>query len=88
MSDEEGAGSGPVVIPWQRLSSAALRGVLEEFVTREGTEYGRHDVSLDAKVAAVQRQLERGEVVVVFDGAEGSVNVVTTEELAQGAEPL
>ncbi len=70
-----------VVVPWTRLSPDALRGVIEEFVTREGTEYGVRDVGMEAKVAAVRRQLERGEVVVVFDGESGSVNVVRKEEL-------
>jgi uncharacterized protein YheU (UPF0270 family) len=51
----------PIVIPHRELSADALRGVLESFVLREGTEYGEHDVSLDEKVAQVLLQLERGE---------------------------
>lgn len=81
----EGEDEAPVrvVVPWTRLSSDALRGVIEELVTREGTEYGARDVDLEAKVAAVQRQLERGEVVVVFDGESGSVNIVRKDELEE-----
>lgn len=70
-----------VVVPFEQLSAAALRGVIEEFVTREGTEYGEQDVSLDEKVAAVRRQLERGEVAVLFDARAQSVNLVTAREL-------
>lgn len=69
-----------VLVPWDRLSPAALRSVIEEFVTREGTEYGEHDVPLEAKVAQVRRQLERGEVVVLFDLTSETVNLATARE--------
>lgn len=70
-----------VEVPWDRLSAAALRGVIEEFVTREGTEYGAHDVPLETKVDQVRGQLERGEVVVLFDAKTQSVNLVRAREL-------
>ena len=63
-------------IPYQSLSPEALRGVIEEFVTREGTEYGAVDVSLAQKVAAVRAQLERGDAQIVFDPASESCNIV------------
>lgn len=80
---EPDASASEVVIPWERLSPAALRGVIEEFVTREGTEYGFDDVSLDQKVADVQRQLERGDACVLFHAVEKTVNVVRTRDLAR-----
>jgi uncharacterized protein YheU (UPF0270 family) len=49
------------------LSRDALRALVEEFVTRDGTDYGAVERSLDAKVADVLRQLDRGEVRIVFD---------------------
>ena len=70
-----------LVIPFDQLSAAAQRGVIEEFVTREGTDYGHTDVSLDDKVAAVRRQIERGEVVLLFDVKSENVNLVTRAEL-------
>ena len=54
-------------IPHTKLSQAALRGLVEEYVTREGTDYGTQELSLEAKVASILRQLESGEVVVTFD---------------------
>lgn len=54
-------------IPWQSLSEDALRGVIEEFVTREGTEYGEQDVALEAKCRQVHIQLERGEAFITYD---------------------
>jgi uncharacterized protein len=54
-------------IPWDRLSPDVLDAVIEEYVTREGTDYGPHDYSLADKVAQVRSQLQRGEAVIDFD---------------------
>jgi uncharacterized protein YheU (UPF0270 family) len=72
-----------VIVPWQRLSDDALRGVIVEFVTREGTEYGEHDVSLDRKIDQVTRQLERGEVLLLFHATTESVNLVRASDLTK-----
>lgn len=71
-----------VVIPWQSLSSDALDGVIEEFVTREGTEYGMREVSLESKVAEVRAQLRAGEVVIVYDAALETASIVPADSLA------
>ena len=65
----------PVVIPYTELSADALRGVVELFVLREGTDYGERDFSLEQKVAHVVRQLERGEARVMFDPNTESVDI-------------
>jgi uncharacterized protein len=80
--DERQAGPlDPVVIPHGELSSEALRALVEAFVLREGTEYGSHEVGLDAKVAQVMRQLERGEARVIFDPESEVVDIVTAHSL-------
>jgi uncharacterized protein YheU (UPF0270 family) len=66
----------PVAIPYTELSADALRGVIESFVLREGTEYGDRDVSLDDKVIQVTRQLRRGEARIMFDPASESIDIV------------
>ena len=50
-----------VQIPVEALSGQALDGLLEEFVTRDGTDYGAEERTLDDKKSAVRRQLRRGE---------------------------
>ena len=66
----------PVEVPVSALSRDALRALVEEFVTRDGTDYGVVERELDAKVAAVLRQLERGEVRIVFDPESESTTIV------------
>ena len=38
-----------MIILWDELSAPALEGIIEEFVLREGTEYGASEYSLDQK---------------------------------------
>ena len=54
-------------IPFQELAVETLTAIIEEFISREGTDYGVHDTSLEKKVRQVMNQLQRGEIVVTFD---------------------
>ena len=76
MADENG-----VVVPQTHLTPAALRGLAEEFVTRDGTDYGDVEKTVDQKVAAVMRQLERGEAAIVYDSEIQSTSIVLTHSL-------
>ncbi|MCC5873872.1 MAG: YheU family protein [Gammaproteobacteria bacterium] len=62
-------------IPPEQLSADALRGIIEEFITREGTEYGARELPLATKVAEVEAQLRRGEVVIDFDPVTDTVDI-------------
>jgi len=73
LSDEH---AGPVEIPYTQLSPEALRGLIEEFVTRDGTDYGATERNLESKAAAVVLLLQRGEARVVFDPETGTANIV------------
>ena len=66
-----------VEVPYGALRPETLRALIEEFVTRDTTDYGAGEVGLDAKVADVMRQLERGEARVMFDPEAQTVNIVT-----------
>ena len=63
-------------IPHSQLSDKALRAIIEEFVSREGSEYGPIEFSLEDKVDHVMKQLERGEIVVTFDAASETCNLI------------
>ena len=66
-------------VPWRELSEAALQSVLEDFVTREGTDYGHETYTLERKVADVRAQLERGEAWLDFDPESETVTVRAAE---------
>ncbi len=72
-----------MLIPARQLSAAALRGLIEEFITREGTDYGNTVYSLDDKVAHVERQLHAGDVVIVFDAEHSSCTLMPRKDAEQ-----
>jgi len=78
----------PVEIPHTALSADALRGVVETFVLREGTDYGERDFSLEQKVAHVIRRLERGEARVMFDPNSESVDIVVITAAMRRSQAL
>jgi uncharacterized protein YheU (UPF0270 family) len=58
------------------LSPPALDGLIEEFVTRDGTDSGYTEKTLAENVALVRRQLDAGEAVIVFDTRWQTWNIV------------
>jgi uncharacterized protein len=72
----EPAAGEPVQVPYTELSPDLLHAVVESFVLREGTDYGEKELTLQAKVARVIAQLERGEVKIIFDPESDSVTLI------------
>jgi uncharacterized protein YheU (UPF0270 family) len=66
----------PIVVPHTALAADLLRGIVEAFVLREGTDYGEREFSLEQKVAHVMRELDRGKVHIIFDPISQTVNLI------------
>ncbi|MDM8537782.1 YheU family protein [Desulfobacterales bacterium HSG17] len=69
-------------IPYDQLNSETLHGVIEEFVTRDGTDYGEIEVSLEIKISQVLGQLKSGKAVIVFDQATETCNILKSSDPA------
>ena len=65
-----------VEVPLKRVAADVLRRVAEEFVIRDGTDYGAAEKSLEEKLADVCRQLECGEAAIVYDAESQTINIV------------
>ena len=74
----------PVFVPHTELSAVALRGVIESFILREGTDYGEREFSLEEKLAQIHRQLERGEAQIVFDPNTETIDIILTPDPQRG----
>ena len=70
-----------MLIPHQMLSPEALHGVIEAFVTREGTDYGAQEVSLATKVLQVRQQLDAGTAIIIYDESTESCTIQLTNQL-------
>jgi uncharacterized protein YheU (UPF0270 family) len=67
-------------IPYDQLNPEALQGVIEEFVTRDGTDYGENEVSLETKISQVLGQLKSGKAVIVFDQDSETCNILRSSD--------
>ena len=56
-----------VNVPHDRLASETLLSLLEEFASREGTEYGKREITLEEKVSRLHSQLVCGDIQLVYD---------------------
>jgi uncharacterized protein YheU (UPF0270 family) len=66
-----------VEIPYQDINPETLRNMIEEFVSRDGSDWGDAGGSMEAKIKQVLRQFESGKVKVVFDLTSQSANIVS-----------
>lgn len=66
MTDTSETGSF-IEIPWDALEEDVLHSLVEEFVTREGTDYGDVEMSLEQKTSQVIHGLKNKNYVIIFD---------------------
>lgn len=69
-----------IAVPYQALSAEALKGLLEDFVTRQGYDTTAVDQGLDDWVQQVKQQLLNAQLVIVFDPITESATVLTQQE--------
>ena len=65
------------------LSPEALRGLVEEFVTRDGTDYGAVERGVEEKIARVLAELRSGKARLVFDPETETANIAPARDLPQ-----
>lgn len=70
-----------VVVPLEKLSDQALNGLIDEFILREGTDYGKNEYTLEQKHEQIRKQLTAKHVLVVFDPVEQSCSITRKESL-------
>jgi uncharacterized protein len=67
------------IIPIDKLSTEALRGVIEDFILREGTDYGEKETSRETKFQQVKQRLEKGMAVLTFDDEAETINILSAD---------
>ncbi|MFT5592950.1 MAG: hypothetical protein ACI8SR_001316 [Oceanicoccus sp.] len=69
-------------ISYSQLSQDALDGVIEAFISREGTDYGQAEYTYDQKYQQVLAQIKSGKAVIVFDHDSQSVSILHKDQLS------
>jgi uncharacterized protein YheU (UPF0270 family) len=62
-------------IPVNKLSPEALQGVINEFISRDGTDYGEMEISPETNFRQVKDKLETGSAVLIFDDENETTNI-------------
>ncbi len=72
-----------IEVPFDSLAPETLRNLAEEFVTRDGTDYGARERSLEEKVAGLMGQLESGEAKIFYETESETINIVASRSLRE-----
>ena len=69
-----------MIIPWQQVPAETLDNLLQEYASRDGTDYGWVETSLASKVQQLKTQLLQGTVVIVYSELHETVNLMLADE--------
>ena len=72
-----------LILPYTEIESQTLNTLIEEFVTRNGTDYGSVEHSMAMKVEQILSQLKLGEVCICYDEAAESCNILPLSEVKE-----
>jgi uncharacterized protein YheU (UPF0270 family) len=64
----------------QAGTAKALRGVIEEFISREGTDYAEREVPMETKFKHVKYKLESGLAVLIYDDETETTNIFLADD--------
>ncbi len=70
-----------ILIPKEKLSAQALKSLIDEFILREGTDYGLHEYSLAEKRLRVGKQLDAKHIFVFFDPQLENTTLLTKDQI-------
>lgn len=69
-----------IEVPYEQINPDTLRKMIQEFVTRDGADWGDAGCALEDKVQQVLRQLKNNQVKVVFDLRSETANIVSSQK--------
>ncbi|MBC7458403.1 MAG: YheU family protein [Bdellovibrionaceae bacterium] len=75
-------------VPIDKLSPEIIQSLIEEFILREGTDYGAVEASLEKKKEQVSKQLENEDIKIVFDPNTESVTLMTAHQFIKATRDI
>ncbi|RBW45581.1 YheU family protein [Psychromonas sp. B3M02] len=70
-------------IPHQQLDETTLNNLIEQYILREGTDYGEVEFSLAEKTKQVLKQVENEDIYIMYSELNESVTLISKEALSQ-----
>ena len=72
-----------VEVPSQRLAPPTLEALLQEYASRDGTDYGLMERSLQDKVASLRAQLDNRSLALLYDAASEQWDLVPRDQATE-----
>lgn len=72
-----------MIIPYDSLEPHVLERLLQEIVTRDGTDYGEVELATSEKINAALRALKESRSVLLWDEASESASLVSKDYAKQ-----
>ena len=67
-----------IEVPYGQINPEALRSMIQEFVSRDGSDWGDPGCTLEEKVEQVFQQLKNRKARIVYDLKTETVNIVVS----------
>ncbi len=74
-------------VPVTRLAEDVLQALLEEYASRDGTDYGEQEQTLDKKVDSLRAQLDGGRLVILYESDGEHWDLIPVEQAAVLLDP-
>ena len=72
-----------MLVPYQQLNKITLNNLIEQYILREGTDYGEIEFSLQQKTQQILRQVKNSEIHIVYSELTESVTLISKQEFEQ-----
>lgn len=72
-----------MIIPYNELAQETLHALIEDFVTRDGTDYGLEEMSMQEKAAHLLALLEKGELLISYNEDTQTCGLVNKNDLTK-----
>lgn len=69
------------LIPYDSLAPDTLETILDDIVSRDGTDYGDYELSVAQKRQQALQSLKKGEAVLLFDTESETIKMVRKEDM-------
>jgi uncharacterized protein YheU (UPF0270 family) len=70
------------LIPYDSLSPETLETILDDIVSRDGTDYGEYDLSVAQKRQQALQALGKGEAFLLFDTESETIKMIPKDTLS------
>jgi len=69
-----------MLIPYQQLDEMTLNNLIEQYILREGTDYGEIECSLQQKTQQILGQIKNKQIFIMYSELNESVTLISRQE--------